>query len=129
MTAEITTRPPFRNAVWVCEVQNCEHFPHPLTLPPSRLFRLGLLDDPRQIGAVGGLDWSAAAWRSAVEPDEAVGEGDLLGAGDLEALPVLQHLDELAASRSASWVPVSSQAIAAAQQLDVQLRRASDRRG
>src|SRR4051794_32090077 len=42
--------------------------------------------------------------------DEAHPHGDLLEAGDPDALPVLQHPDVLPASSSDSWVPVSSQA-------------------
>ena len=61
--------------------------------------------------------------------DEAHAVGDLLEAGDLEALARLDGLDELAAWISDSCVPVSSQAKPRPQQLDVELAALAGRRG
>ena len=47
--------------------------------------------------------------------------GDLLGAGDLQSLALLDGADELAGFEQESWVPVSSQAKPRPSVLDRQL--------
>lgn len=74
--------------------------------------RSASLDRAQDRPAIGGVLELLAARPRLVGGDEAPIEGDLLEAGDLDALAVLEGADELSCLEQAVIVPVSSQAYA-----------------